>query len=63
MNLGLPIPASTQESEDMTSCIGVTLTVVSDLLVANGTDVKRISQETVGILNNNIVANEPQGYC
>ena len=24
MNLGLPIPASTQESEDMTSCAGVT---------------------------------------
>ena len=48
MNLGLPIPASTQESEDMTSCIGVTLdklhrsdtTVVLDLLAANGTDVR-----------------------
>ena len=35
--------------------------VVLDLLVANGTDVKRTSQETVGIWSNSIVANESQG--
>ena len=38
-------------------------TVVLDLLVANGADVKRTSQETVGIWSNSIVANESQGYC
>ena len=34
-----------------------------DLLVANGADVKRTSQETVGIWSNSIVANESQGHC
>ena len=37
--------------------------VVLDLLVANGADVKRTSQETVGIWSNSIVANESQGHC
>ena len=35
--------------------------VVLDLLVAIGADVKRTSQETVGIWSNSIVANESQG--
>ena len=38
------------------------MTVVLDLLVANGTDVKRTSLETVGILSNSIVANGSQDY-
>ena len=37
------------------------MTVVLDLLVANGADVMRTSQETIGILSNSIVANESQG--
>ena len=46
----------------MTSCAGVTQQLSLTCLQQNGADVKRTSQETVGILSNSIVANESQGY-
>ena len=49
MNLGLPIPDPHRKVEGYDKLHRSDTTVVLDLLVANGTDVKRTSQETVGI--------------
>ena len=62
MNIGLPIPAPTQESEVWYDKLHRSdMTVVLDLLVANGADI-RGHHRKLDILSNSIDANESQDY-